>query len=238
MAGPAEIFRQIHRLRRFARDLQEQLDRIPRQLKAQQARVTRQEELYRECQDALKHLKVAIHDKEVTLRTTHGQVAKYQKQLNEAGSKKEYDALQAEIAAARDKCRRLEDEILNGMGESEEKAAQLPELDRAIKQAKEEYARFEKEAGGRQADLTEQLNQALARLKEIEAGLPREVLSQYDRVIAARGADALAAVRNRTCTACNSEITAQNYNELQQDRFIVCKSCGRILYLPEQPAVD
>jgi predicted nucleic acid-binding Zn-ribbon protein len=236
MPGPAEIFRQIHRLRRFARDLQEQLDRIPRQLRAQQAKVARQEELYREAQDALKHLKVAVHDKEVTLKTTHGQVSKYQKQLNEAGSKKEYDALQAEIAAAREKCRQMEDEILNGMSESEEKAAQLPELDKAVKQAKEEYGRFEKEAGGRQADLAGQLEQVQAQLKEVEAGLPREVRPQYDRVIAARGADALAAVRNRTCTACNSEITAQNYNELQQDRFVLCKACGRVLYLPEQPA--
>jgi predicted nucleic acid-binding Zn-ribbon protein len=233
MAGPAEIFRQIHRLRRFARDLQEQLDRIPRQRKAQQTKVAGQEELYRECQDALKHLKIAIHDKEVTLKTTHGQVAKYQKQLNEAGSKKEYDALQAEVTAAREKCRQIEDEILNGMSESEEKAAQLPELDRAVKQAREEFARFEQEAGDRRADLTEQLNQALSQLKEVEAGLPREVLPQYDRVIAARGADALAPVRGRTCTACNSEITAQNYNELQQDRFVICKSCGRIIYLPE-----
>jgi predicted nucleic acid-binding Zn-ribbon protein len=111
-------------------------------------------------------------------------------------------------------------------------------LDKAVKQTKEEYARFEKEAGGRQADLTGQLEQVQAQLKEVESGLPREARPQYDRVIAARGADALAAVRNRNCTACNSEITAQNYNELQQDLFVICKSCGRILYLPEQPMSD
>src|SRR5690242_3069240 len=109
MPGPAVLFREIHRLRRFAHDLQEQIDRAPRQQKAQQAKVARQEELYRQAQDAIKHLKVDIHSKEVTLKTTHGQIAKYQKQLNEAESKKEYDALQHEINDARTACQRLEE---------------------------------------------------------------------------------------------------------------------------------
>jgi predicted nucleic acid-binding Zn-ribbon protein len=51
--------------------------------------------------------------------------------------------------------------------------------------------------------------------------------------MAARGADAMAAVENRTCTACYTEITAQNYHELILGQLVVCKSCGRILYLPE-----
>jgi predicted nucleic acid-binding Zn-ribbon protein len=233
MPGPAVIFREVHRLRRFARDLREQSERVPRQLKAQQAKVARQEELVRECQEAIKHLKVQAHEKEVTLKTTHGQIAKHQKQLNEAGSKKEYDALRLEIDGDREKCRRLEDEILADMAEGEERAAQLPELEKALRQAREEYERFEKEAGQRQADLAGQLDDALRQLKEVEATVPETIRPQYARIAGALGADALAPVQNRTCSACYTEITAQNYNDLQQEFFVVCKSCGRILYLPE-----
>ena len=39
MPSTAELMREIHRLRRFARDLKEQIDRAPLQLKAQQAKV-------------------------------------------------------------------------------------------------------------------------------------------------------------------------------------------------------
>ena len=109
MAGPAVVFREIHRWRRNARDLEEKLEVIPRQLKIQQARVARHEEAYREAQEAIKRLKVAVHDKEVSLRTRGSQIAKHQKQLNEAESKKEYDALQAEIAAEKAECQRLEE---------------------------------------------------------------------------------------------------------------------------------
>lgn len=233
MSGPSLIFREVHRLRRFTQELQEQLDRIPRQLKAQQGKVTRQEDLLREAQDALKHLKVTVHEKEVSLKTTHTQIAKRKKQLDEVASKKEMDALQSELAADRGTCQKLEDEILEAMTQSEEKTGQLPELEKAVREAKAEYAKFEAGVGARQADLRAQLAQAQQQLAEVESAVPGEVRPQYNRVVGARGADAFAAVRDRNCTACHSEITAQNYNELQQDRFLMCKSCGRILYRPE-----
>src|SRR5262249_50015410 len=202
MSGPAILFREIHRLRRFAHDLQEQIDRVPRQQKIQQAKVARQEEILRAAQDALKHLKVEIHSKEVTLKTTHGQIAKFQKQLNEVGSKKEYDALQHEIRDAKETCQRLEEEILTGMVESEEKTAQIPEFEKAVRQAKEEYAQFESGIQERLNGYRTQLAEAGQQLQEREAVIPDNLRSQYDRIVASKGHDAMSAVQGRTCAAC------------------------------------
>ncbi len=233
MPGPAVVLREVHRLRQRARDLQEQLDRGPRQLKAYQARVTRQEALLHDEQEAVKKLKVSTHEKEVSLKTTHGQIAKYQKQLSEAASKKEYDALQNEIAVAQARTRQLEDEILNTMTEAEERSAKVPELEKAVRVAKEEAAAFEKGTAERNAGLTADLNETLAKTKEVEAGVPPDVRNQYNRIVTAMGADGFAAVKDRTCSACHTGLTAQHYTDLQQDQFLVCKSCGRILYRPE-----
>jgi predicted nucleic acid-binding Zn-ribbon protein len=235
MSGPAVIFREIHRLRRHAQNLQEQLDRIPRQLKAQQGKVARQEEGLREAQEGFKKLKVAIQTKEKALKDRHGQIAKYQKQLNEVQSKKEYDALQAEIAGSKKDCQRLEDEILAGMVESDEKGAQLPELEKALGQARGELASFEQQAGVRRTDLQAQLTEALGQLKAVEAAVPEQVRVSYNRIVHSKGADALAAVRDRICTACHTEITVQARTDLGQELFVACRSCGRILYLPEEP---
>jgi len=233
MAGPAALFRDIHRLRRFARDLQEQIERVPRQLKAQETRVSRQQDLLRQTQEAIRHLKVAAHEKEVSLKSKHGQVARHEQQLQGAGSTKEYNALQAEIAAGKEACLRLEDEILACMAESEEKSAQVPELEKALRQAREEFAAFEKEASARRAGLQEQLNDTLKQLAQAEEQIPPNIRPQYNRIVAAMGADALAAVRERTCSACHTGITAQNHNDLLQEHFVICASCGRIIYLPE-----
>ena len=233
MSGPAILFREIHRLRRFAHELQEQIDRQPRQQKAQQAKVARQEEAYRQAQDAIKHLKVDVHSKEGTLKSTHTQIAKYQKQLNEAGAKKEYDALQHELNDAKATCQQLEEEILNGIAESEEKSAQLPELEQAVRQAKEEYAKFESGMTERLTNYRTQLAEANKQLQEQEAALPVSLRAQYERIVASKGPDALSSVQGQSCTACYTEITAQQYNELQQELFVPCRACGRILYLPE-----
>jgi predicted nucleic acid-binding Zn-ribbon protein len=195
--------------------------------------VARQEEALKEAQETIRKLKVSIHDKEVSLKATHAQIAKRRKQFDTVASKKEMDALQAEIAADVAATRRLEDEILGAMTESEEKAAQLPELEKALAQAKKDAAEFEKTATARQEDLTGQLNEAQGRLQQAEAGVPEKMVPQYQRIVGARGPDALAALQGRTCSACHSEVTAQNYNELLQELFVVCKSCGRVLYLPE-----
>src|ERR1700733_6509364 len=111
MSNPAVLIREVHRLRRFIRDLQEQLDRAPRQLKAQQAKVARQEELHREGQETIKKRKIATHEKEVTLKATHTVVAKHAQQLQTASAKKEYDALQSELKHEREQIDKLEEEI-------------------------------------------------------------------------------------------------------------------------------
>src|SRR5438094_267029 len=85
----------------------------------------------------------------------------------------------------------------------------------------------------RMAALTEQLEQTLQQILEAETSLRDEVRTHYDRLVSHRGEDALSAVLKGTCSACYTGITAQSYNDLVQGQFVLCKSCGRILYLPE-----
>src|SRR5437773_57690 len=103
MSAPAPILKEIHRLRRHTQNLKSEIDRGPRLLKAQQGKVANREESVKETHEAVKKLKVASHEKEVLLKATLQQIDKHTKQLNEAAGKKEYDALQAEIAADKKK---------------------------------------------------------------------------------------------------------------------------------------
>jgi predicted nucleic acid-binding Zn-ribbon protein len=238
MSGPAVLIRESHRLRHFIHELQEQIKRAPIQLKAQQAKVARQEELQREGQEALKKLKIATHDKEVSLKATHSLIAKHQQQLQTATSKKEYDAFQVEIKHERGQAAKLEDEILALMSETEERTAKLPELEQNVKKAKQEFEAWQAGAKDRQAAFEAQLRDAETQLKAVEEQLPKSILSPFQRAVNAMGPDAMAAVREHNCTACSTEITAQAYNELLMENFVMCKACGRMLYLPEEAATS
>ena len=236
--APAILMREIHRLRRFARQLEEQIERFPQQLKVQQAKTARVEENSKEAQESLKKLKVANLDKEATLKATHSKIKKYEESLNTAADKKEYDALKHQIATCREQAVQLEDEILAGMGEVEERTAKLPEQAKGVEKAKQDLVQWEKDARQRHARQIEDLKETQAKIKEAEEAVPPNQRAQYNRMIQAMGADALSPVQGHNCLACMTEITAQTYNDLLQQQFVFCKACGRILYLPETNAAE
>jgi uncharacterized protein len=233
MPGPGQILRELHRLHKHAKDLRTEIDRGPHLLKAHQTKAAKQEDALREAQESIKKFKVAMHEKEGNLKAKEQQIGKHEQQLNQATSKKEYDALRSEVDNDRKAVRKIEDEILDVMGEIESRTIQLPELERSVQRAKEEAVRATSDIQSRRDEFTDRLNEVHKQLQEVEASLPEDIRAQYERLLATRGEDAMSAVHGRTCTACYTEITAQNMQDLAQGQFILCKNCGRILYLPE-----
>jgi hypothetical protein len=78
MAGPADILREIHRLRSYSRDLVNSLESGPRRIKAQQIALTKAEEEMRVVQDAIKKLKVNVHEHETSVKGVQEQIKKYE----------------------------------------------------------------------------------------------------------------------------------------------------------------
>jgi predicted nucleic acid-binding Zn-ribbon protein len=64
--------------------------------------------------------------------------------------------------------------------------------------------------------------------------LPGYVAEQYRRLVQVHGADALASVDNKSCSNCYLTLTQQMMVELKSGKLRFCKSCGRLLYLPEK----
>lgn len=233
MAGIVDQLRQLHRLHRSARDLREQLERLPQQMKIQKAKLERQEKNLHDGQEAIKKLKVGTHEREVSLKTLHTQIKKHEKQREEAANKKEYDALQHEIDQDRAQVKKIEDELLTSMMEIEERTAAIPVLEKTLADAKAEFAKFEATAGERQKELAEAGAKALEELKAAEQSLPEDIRAEYNRSVKGMGADALSPVKGDTCVACSTSITQQRQHDLLLGKFCVCRSCGRMLYLPE-----
>jgi predicted nucleic acid-binding Zn-ribbon protein len=233
MPGPATTLRELHRLHRHAEDLRTQINRGPQTIKAHQEKTAKQEELLHQAQDSIKKLKVALHEKEVSLKAQQLVVAKHEKQLNEVSSRKEYDALHSEIESDKMSCTKIEDAMLEVMEEIEKRNLQIPEYEKGVKKGKEDTARVMDDVQTRRNDFTDRLNETLKSIHNVETSLPDDVRAMYDRLVAARGDSAMSSVQGRTCTACYTEITAQNQNDLMQEKLVLCKNCGRILYLAE-----
>jgi uncharacterized protein len=230
MAGPAAILREIHRLRAYAAELTSRIDLAPKQVKAQQSVIAKREEELKEGHESVKKLKVNIHEREVSVKAEQQLIKKYEQQINDIHSKKEYDALRHEIAGVQEKIRSLEDDTLTAMLELEEFQKTLPPLEEAVKKAKAEFGVFERDQQMRLSEWARERDQATAQIAAEETKLPNDIRPQYDRIVKAMGANALAALDGRNCTACYTDVTPQMYHDVLTQQFVMCRNCGRVLY--------
>jgi uncharacterized protein len=70
-------------------------------------------------------------------------------------------------------------------------------------------------------------------LTEAKLALPPDFRAEYDRISRARGEETLAQVDGDVCSSCYHLLTTQTINELLLSKPVFCKSCGALLYLPE-----
>lgn len=225
--------RECHRLRKHLKALQEEIDRGPRVLKAQQARLAAEEQAHKDHHEAIKKLKLKQRDDEGTLKQTETRLSKLEGQLQGISVPKEYKAKESEIEQAKAKRAELEDAILAAMGEVEEKTAAAPAAEEKWAGAKAEFAQYEKDAADRLARMKADQIDTQAALTKAEADLPPKNKPTYDHLVKAHGPEAFAALKDRVCQGCRTGLTEQKMLEVRGGAFAQCPSCGKMIYPAE-----
>lgn len=228
-----DTLRECHRLRKHLKALQEEIDRGPRVLKAQQARLAQGQQAHKDHHEAITRLKLKQREDEGTLKQTETRLTKLEKQLNDAANQKEYAAKESEIRQARERKEQLEDLILTTMAELEEKVGAVPAVERQWADAQADFARFQEEAKARLERLKADQVETQTALAKVEAEIPKQNKSTYDFLVKNHGPDAMAAVKDRVCLGCRTGMTDQRIIELQGGLFLQCSTCGKMLYPAE-----
>jgi len=112
-----------------------------------------------------------------------------------------------------------------------------------IKGFEAEVAKITQEVQALAKEIEDRANAAQSQLAELDAAIakaeeiiPEDQREQYVRNIKGRADDAMAQVDDGACHGCFVAVTPQMVNELINGTHLVfCKTCGRILYLAEQP---
>ena len=229
----ADTLRECHRLRKHLRALQEEIDRGPRVLKAQQTRLAAEEQAHKDHFEAITKLKLKQRDDEGTLKQTETRLKKLEDQLTGISVQKEYAAKQSEIEQARDKRGQLEDAILTTMGEIEERTAAIPAVEQKWADAQAEFKQYQVDAAARLERLKADQEDSKAKLAQAETGIPEKHRPNYDYLVKAHGPDALAAVKDKVCQGCRTGLSQQRILEVQSGVFTLCQICGKMLYPAE-----
>lgn len=234
MTVSAVQLRQLHRIHRQLADLRERLEQGPKKIAAAEGNVTRQENALLEAQNTVKRAKLASDQKQLQLKVNEDKILDNRARLNSCSTNREYQALMEQIAAAEMANSVLSDEIL-------EMLEKIDGHEAAVEAAKEDVAkskgdlekirsRVEAEREGIEGDIA-RLEQELS---AAEGDLDSEFKVQYERLARLRGDESMAAIEGQSCTGCYVMITPQMYNELTLSLPVFCKSCGRLLYIPEE----
>ncbi len=233
----ADALRQLHRIHHQRHDLKTRLERGPKQVNAGQVNVSRLQGQVAVAKEALTKSKMATDEKELQLKVRESKIEDLRKKLNTCSSNREYQAFTEQIAADEQANSVLSDEILEGFDRIEEGEAQFAAIVAELEQAEGELAKIQQRVDAEKWNLESELERVERELAESEAALPEDFRQDYLRIAKVHGADSLATAEDQICQGCFQTITPQMYDQLRCGKPIFCKTCGRLLYLPENTSV-
>ena len=219
-----ELDAQIYRLNREKGLKPAILERSRQQLEAQKVRLGAMEK-------ELRDLQVKRKAKEVDLETKEGQVKKYQVQLYQVKSNKEYTSLQTEIAGLKADNSLLEEEILRLMEEADQKKGQIDQVKQDLDRLTQAY-RQEEEKTRKEIEVLEAgVQQLLQRRQMLIPEADPKLLARYERVLVGREGVGMVQIDETSCLGCHMQLPPQVVNEVRlREKITTCENCSRILY--------
>jgi predicted nucleic acid-binding Zn-ribbon protein len=232
----ANTLPELHRLHLAIQEVQEEIDRGPRQLRARSnTTASRLAELEAQRQKQ-KQLKMLADQKSLQLKTNEAKLADLKGKLNQAASNREFDIIKGQIEADKVANSVLEDEILETLDKVDKVQAELKKLESDVAIAQAEEKKFASEVDQRRPSLEARLGSLREELQQAETYLPEEIRAAYQRLVQAHGASALSPVENATCTSCYVRLTPQNAVSIESGTIMFCRTCGRLLYPRKESA--
>jgi predicted nucleic acid-binding Zn-ribbon protein len=228
-----ETLRTLHRIHRQHSDLKDRLSRGPRQIQVAETSVKKCETDLAQAKDAYKHAKMASDDKQLQLKHREAKLVDLQAKLNMAQSNKEYQLLKDQLAADKQANSVLADEILEALEKIDQLQAAAKTADENLTKTKDELSKVRKRINDQQQGLESDLARVSSELHAAEGQLEGDFKDNYMRLSHSMGEDSLAPVDAECCGGCSQTLTVQMLNLLKLDKPVFCKSCGRLLYLPE-----
>lgn len=235
MTTTASSLREIHSLHQRAKAIQDRLASHPKTVAARNAIVAKRETTLEQAKKDLQQVKVARGLKETQRKSVLAKIEDFSTKLLSVKKNEEYKAIQNEIALLKSQMAKLDDELIDGELDIDDRGGKIKELEAELAKLKAEMATFLKKFDENKPVDDANLADLSRQIAEAEAIIPIEIRDSYQRVIRQRGADALALVEEGACSGCFMAVTSQMVNDLINcDKLVFCRSCGRVLYMAEE----
>jgi len=173
-------------------------------------------------------------EKDVALHQSR--LSKFRDQAMAVKTNQEYHAIQHEVAFAETEIRKLEDQILECMIESDDRTSALKRAEADLAAEVKAVEADRQALAAERVEMTRALERLAADRASLVAALSPGVLATFDLVARRRNGVAVAEAREGVCTICHVRLRPQVFNTIRRnDEIIQCDSCQRILYFAAPP---
>lgn len=182
---------------------------------------------------------------EAAVQDSQEKLKKYQQQINKVSTQREYGALLQEIDTVKGQITAGEQQAFSSLEAAEKSQKDLETLRETFREIEERYAAEQSRWEAEKPEISRQVEDLQGRIATLRQQLPRNVLSQFERILERYPAGAVAPVRiierpgqrqrEWHCAACNYRVRPQVVVEIRNSGNLVqCDSCKRILYVEEE----
>jgi predicted nucleic acid-binding Zn-ribbon protein len=213
------------------------LDNIPTQIKEINKKIEASSQIITLAKEKMDQNQKKRRDLEAEVKDIKEQVSKYNRQLNEVKTNREYSSLLKEIEEAKQKVNDKEEEIIGEMLSADEIEEEIKTAGQNYSEAEQKFSK-EKDALQQEKKKFEAKKDKLNQEKEkIVPKIPSDQVNLYLKIYKKNSGIALSPVNEEFCSLCHMRIRPQVINELKgKEKIILCENCGRILYVVTKSA--
>jgi uncharacterized protein len=171
---------------------------------------------------------------ELDVGTRKDSIAKLRTQQYQTRKNDEFQAMGHEIERYENEIKKIEDEELELMLQTDKLKAELGEEEKKAAATKESVSRQLVDLDEKSKTLESRLQELTKEREDLGAKIDEDLLDRFDRLFESKGDAAVVALEHNVCTGCHMKVTTATVAHAKAGKEIVsCEQCGRIVYVPE-----
>ncbi len=213
-------------------DLQQKISEFPKIIQRLEKQVADHENNLLAIQSRFEEQEKLRRAKELDVEARLEKIKKYQGQLLQVKTNKEYSALLAEIKGLTTKNSLTEDDILELMESIERAKKAIVETQKDVEQEKDRIKQIKQEKEVENAEMQQILAKEQEKRHHLVTMAEEKVLKEYSKLLKLRNGLALTSVEEGgVCSGCHVALTPQMFAEVKTGEYLHrCPTCFRFLY--------
>ena len=216
-------------------DLQQKIAEFPNLVQRLDKQLTDHENRLLTMRSRLEEQEKSRRTKELEVEDRVEKIKKYQGQLLEVKTNKEYSTLLAEIKGLKTKNSLAEDDILELMESIDRAKKAITETQREVEKEKVRIKQVKQEKEAEQSEIQQGLAQEQEKRSQVAALIEEKILKEYSKLLTLRNGVAVTSVEEGgVCSGCRVALTPQMFAEVKSGDYLHrCPTCFRFLYWSE-----